>query len=724
MTGFLTSLSVGRKLILISVSLLLPLGVVVWMLLDLLTGTIRGAQLEQEGIAYQRPLEELLKHLGQHQALAHRFLAGETDVEDALRRERTGVGQALAELEAAQVRYGKDLQFTEAALAARERSGALPQTVRGVGSTHPKLGSADQRRAARASAPTVRTMIAHLGETSRLLTDPDLDSFYLIDISLLALPQVQRRVTDLKLGADADAAGVWDQTAAMRRISDAAPLRADLDRIRRDAESAILTDAGSYGVSPTLAANVRPAVAEFTAAAEALIQGLERGAVPEPDALAGFARAGTTAAAPADLEDAAERTRQASFGLWEGVAGELNKLLDTRIAEFRWRRIVGMALTGAVLAFSTILVWRVSLSITRPLRRCVEGLQALADRDLSRTFNLWAGGEPGAIARGLDRAIVNLRELIGKIQHTSVAIMASATEFTANSRQQQRLADEYRHSTNETAVTVTEISTTSHQLVQTMDDVQDQVDRTADLANLGRIGLNEMEHSINELSHLVESLGEQLAGMRQRAENVNLMVTTIIKVADETNLLSINAAIEAEKAGAHGRGFAVVAREIRRLADQTAVATLDIERTVAAMHQSLAAGCTQMDTVLEGVRRGVESVHRVSDHLTKIIESVHDLTPRFQQVHDGMTAQSQGAEQIREAMLRLSDNAQQALHSLQEFNRATGSLRESVQSLSQDVSLFLLPGRTTRLNLRMDLPAPPALPAPELEEGMPDFSTF
>nr|WP_304949706.1 methyl-accepting chemotaxis protein [Verrucomicrobium spinosum] len=112
------------------------------------------------------------------------------------------------------------------------------------------------------------------------------------------------------------------------------------------------------------------------------------------------------------------------------------------------------------------------------------------------------------------------------------------------------------------------------------------------------------------------------------------MVTTITKVADQTNLLSLNAAIEAEKAGEYGRGFAVVATEIRRLADQTAVATSDIEQMVKEMQSAVSAGVMGMDRFSEEVRRGAEVVDQVGTQLTEIIEKVQTLTPSFETVNE------------------------------------------------------------------------------------------
>ena len=111
-------------------------------------------------------------------------------------------------------------------------------------------------------------------------------------------------------------------------------------------------------------------------------------------------------------------------------------------------------------------------------------------------------------------------------------------------------------------------------------------------------------------------------------------------MADQTNLLSINAAIEAEKAGEYGRGFLVVAREIRRLADQTAVATLDIENMVRHMQEAVTTGVMQMDKFSDEVRSGVGKVAEINGQTGQIIEEVHALSDRYHQVNEGMRNQA------------------------------------------------------------------------------------
>jgi methyl-accepting chemotaxis protein WspA len=182
----------------------------------------------------------------------------------------------------------------------------------------------------------------------------------------------------------------------------------------------------------------------------------------------------------------------------------------------------------------------------------------------------------------------------------------------------------------------------------------------------------------------------KLAVLNEKTANINSVVTTITKVADQTNLLSLNAAIEAEKAGEYGLGFAVVAMEIRRLADQTAVATYDIEKMVKEMQAAVTAGVMGMDKFSEELRQGVEEIRQVSTPLGQIIHQVQTLTPRFQLVNEGMHAQATGAQQISETLTQLSEAASQTADSLRQSNLAIEQLNEAARGLQASVARFKL----------------------------------
>ncbi len=362
---------------------------------------------------------------------------------------------------------------------------------------------------------------------------------------------------------------------------------------------------------------------------------------------------------------------------------------DEAFAMINQQRLASGLLLALTVASVAWVAWRLARSITRPIREAALVADRVAAGDLTATCgDQKAPGEAGMLLQAIRKMITDLRSLIGRIQKSSVALMSTATEIAATSKQQEQTVYGYGASTNEAAAAVNEISATSQELLKTMNEVNQLARQTAQMASTGQQSLGGMDHTMRQLAESTGSIGAKLSVISERAANINLVVTTITKVADQTNLLSINAAIEAEKAGEYGLGFLVVAREIRRLADQTAVATLDIERMVKEMQYSVSAGVMEMDKFSEQVRQVVSEVQHIGGQLGQIIGSVQGLDQRFEQVTEGMRVQSQGAEQIREAMHRLSDGANQTSVSLREFNKATDHLREAVGGLKEEVSRF------------------------------------
>jgi methyl-accepting chemotaxis protein WspA len=196
-----------------------------------------------------------------------------------------------------------------------------------------------------------------------------------------------------------------------------------------------------------------------------------------------------------------------------------------------------------------------------------------------------------------------------------------------------------------------------------------------------------MQATMQTMEGATRSIADRLAVISERATNITSVVTTISKVAEQTNLLSLNAAIEAEKAGQYGRGFAVVAREIRRLADQTAEASLDIEHIVKEMTSAISAGVVGMDQFAHEVRQGAEAIRTVGTQLAQTISQVQNLRPRFDAVHEAIQAQAQGAQQIKEETLQLRDAAQRTLESLHVSARAVAQLSEVSQSIILSVAI-------------------------------------
>jgi methyl-accepting chemotaxis protein WspA len=378
---------------------------------------------------------------------------------------------------------------------------------------------------------------------------------------------------------------------------------------------------------------------------------------------------------------------------------------DEAFALVYLQRLVVAVLLAATIVLVTVIALWLARKITWPIREAAMVTDRVASGDLTVTCNGKAPGEAGLLLQAIRKMIQDLRSLIGKIQRSSITLLSTATEIAATSRQQEQSVYDYSASTNQAAAAVNQISATSHELLKTMNEVNQLANQTSRMATTGQQSLAGMDQTMRQLAESTGSISTKLSVISERAANINLVVTTITKVADQTNLLSINAAIEAEKAGEYGLGFLVVAREIRRLADMTAVATLDIERMVKEMQYSVSAGVMEMDKFSEQVRKVVGEVGQIGGQLGHIITGAQGLHQRFDQVTEGMRVQSQGAEQIREAMSRLSEAANQTSVSIREFNKANERLREAVGGLKDEVSGFTLGSIEPTLSVPTSSPA-------------------
>lgn len=342
------------------------------------------------------------------------------------------------------------------------------------------------------------------------------------------------------------------------------------------------------------------------------------------------------------------------------------------------------------LFFSFVCAYGMLYAITTPLRKLNEIVEVMRQGDFSRRLTLAHHDEFHVLAEGFNRMTDELTALVGQIQKSSTQVNSSVTDIATTARQQQATASEIAATTTEIGATSKEISATSRELVKTIGEVSQVTERSAELAGSGQTSLSNMEETMGRVVEAAASINAKLVVLNEKAGNINQVVTTITKVADQTNLLSLNAAIEAEKAGEYGRGFAVVATEIRRLADQTAVATFDIGNMVKDIQSAVAAGVMGMDKFSEEVRRGMLEIQQVSTQLSQIIHQVQTLAPRVESVNEGMQAQATGAEQISQSLTQLTDSARQTVESLSQSTQAIGELSQVATGLRNGVSRFKL----------------------------------
>ncbi len=346
---------------------------------------------------------------------------------------------------------------------------------------------------------------------------------------------------------------------------------------------------------------------------------------------------------------------------------------------------------GGIIAFFIVTMYlSVSKFVRWPLQRIARGLDDLSqgEGDLTKRLEVVSRDELGDLARLFNTFLEKLQVMVGQVQRSGIQVTTSSTELAATTKEQEMTLTGQLESMNNVSMSVENISGVAADLVQTMQQVASMSQETARFASTGQTDLARMEEAMRSMENASRSISTRLETINEKAENITTVVTTITKVADQTNLLSLNAAIEAEKAGEYGRGFMVVAREIRRLADQTAVATLDIDKMVKEMQSAVSAGVMEMDKFIAKVQHSVEDVGKISVQLSRIIEQVQALSPSFENVNSAMAHQSQNANRINEAMSGLGEEMQQTLESLRESFLAIEQLNDAARGLQDQVSRF------------------------------------
>ena len=347
------------------------------------------------------------------------------------------------------------------------------------------------------------------------------------------------------------------------------------------------------------------------------------------------------------------------------------------------------AIAAAMVAVPAVIAAvQVARSIDQPLEEAVAAAEALAAGDLGREVILGGSHGPGRLLTAFGSLQHGVASLIDRIRAAGARLEAVETSTKIALDGQQQAVGGFSGATKEISAAVAEISATSEQLLEATGGVMEIARDAAGVADEGRDGLERMTSSMQQLYDAMNAFTRKLSTISQRASGITSVVTTIAKVAEQTNLLSVNATIEAEKAGESGRGFRIVAQEIRRLADQNALATKDIERMVRDMQAAVAGGMMEMDRFRNEVNGRIGEVAEVSEKLGRVIEPVQSVTLALEQVHEGMEAQSQGARQIRQAMETLRGDAAASASSLGIFTSSLAELRTAIGELNREAARF------------------------------------
>ncbi|KTB80437.1 methyl-accepting chemotaxis protein [Pseudomonas syringae pv. syringae] len=346
------------------------------------------------------------------------------------------------------------------------------------------------------------------------------------------------------------------------------------------------------------------------------------------------------------------------------------------------------AATALALVLSILAAWVITRQITTPLQETLEVVERVASGDLSRNLKVDRKDELGKLQATIQRMTVSLRELVGGIRDGVTQIASAAEELSAVTEQTSAGVNSQKVETDQVATAMHEMTATVQEVARNAEEASEAAVTADRQARDGERVVNEAIAQIERLASAVGNSSEAMGALKQESDKIGSVLDVIKSVAEQTNLLALNAAIEAARAGEAGRGFAVVADEVRSLAQRTQKSTEEIEALIARLQSGTQQATTVMDSSRELSTSSVELTRRAGGSLANITKTVSSIQAMNQQIAAAAEEQSATAEEINRSIINVRDVSEQTSAASEETAASSVELARLGNHLQVLVSRF------------------------------------
>ncbi len=334
------------------------------------------------------------------------------------------------------------------------------------------------------------------------------------------------------------------------------------------------------------------------------------------------------------------------------------------------------------------IVWGLRNNVTRPVEELSKAAERIAAGDLSVTITHKSEDEIGLLAKSMIGMVENLRQLIRELTESSSTLASASHELSATAHQLERGTNEQTGRSEQIATSVTEMTQTSIDIAKNATNIAGSAESLSKIATAGAQIVNQSIEGVKEISSTVDASAKHISGLGDMSKQIGEIVNVIKDIADQTNLLALNAAIEAARAGEQGRGFAVVADEVRKLAERTGKATSEISEMIGAIQTEVNNAVGSMDTASLKVSKGVDDVTKAGNALRDIVNSVGELQSMVHQIATATEEMSAVADAIQTDIDSVSGVCHETSACSSQMAESADNLAKISSSLQQSASKF------------------------------------
>lgn len=349
--------------------------------------------------------------------------------------------------------------------------------------------------------------------------------------------------------------------------------------------------------------------------------------------------------------------------------------------------------SGIVIIVLVIAIaWMLIGQIRKPLALLLNQIRLVSDGNLSQRIDkkLFNQDEFGVLAAGFEQMQINLRTLVsevsgsvGQVNSAMGEMSAVAHQSASNMQMQKDELNMLATAMNEMQVTVQEIARNTNDTARSSEDANGKADQGLSL-------VQDTVHSIEQAAKMIEDTAQVMAQLEDNSRNIGVVLEVIGGIADQTNLLALNAAIEAARAGEQGRGFAVVADEVRTLAKRTQDSTTQINRTIAELQERTLEATFQMKQSQTLIVSTVDKARAAGDSISKISDSIHSINHMMVQVATATEEQGSVTEELNGNIVRISEASDEVASGSDEIAKSCAELSLLATNMHDSVKQFRL----------------------------------
>ena len=661
----LERVSFARKFQLLFVLFVIPLGYALWVMTSSNLAHIEVLGSEIDGMHGVQALSAVEQELHQQRFLLARW-KGNDKAAEALLRERSGkLGEALAAA-AEQVKLtpseetGRQLEALQASVA------ELDLAVLG------KMALLDALERYQKTLSLLTVLREQVATDSGLILDPFLDTYLMMEQLTQTLP----RLSD-NLGNFASQ-GYGSLVAQHFTLQNRVVVR-DLRRSLEQAGAQIAKSRTALQqASPRAMQTLQPPYAQVEEALQKFLAEVDRD----------MFEASPMVLQPAQFVQQVQALQENVSVLRQAVYEQF----IANIGDYQAKARRDMLHTTLIFAVLTLLALYLLLCLNASIRRSTAGIiqaaEGLRDGDLRVRMQVHGADDLAAIATALNTAVAQMRDSMQGVGREGQSLDETVRTLGSQAAGSLRAVEQQQAQMSQIATAATQMAATAQSVAQSCEQAAQEAGQTREIANQSNQRSARTSASMRELSERLAGSAQTLQKLRQQTEQITRVVDVIKGIAEQTNLLALNAAIEAARAGEQGRGFAVVADEVRSLSQRTQNSTAEIAQTVGDLHKVVGQSVAEMEQAMHQAEGDVGNVLAMSADLDGIVDSVQRVSDRLAQIATAAEQQAATADEVSGNIQQVDEAASELLDGARMVSDACEQLRGGSQSLSRNTGRF------------------------------------